>query len=194
MPDAAWGIGGTLRPADYPDEWAVARSEVGEGRGDLLVLPFTSYRQPAWNHDRKVLDPLPRFLEPDYVVNDELAVDGRIIAGEDPRAPDVLDALALPDASERADALGALGIGAVVRDLSRPVPGYEAPVAGTTVHRGAGLEVTLLDVTVDRRDTPVAWWIAVLAAWTAYVGVAAVAVVDLVRRVAPRMAVRPRDR
>ncbi|WP_284537209.1 hypothetical protein [Nocardioides sp. T2.26MG-1] len=193
MPDAAWGVGGTLRPADYPDDWAVARSELGDGRGDLLVLPFTSYRQPAWNHDHKVLDPLPRFLEPNYVVNDELAVDGRIIAGEDPRVPDVLDALALPSAGERADALGALGIGAVARDLSQPVAGYEAPVAGTVVHRGAGLEVTLLDVTVDRRDTPAEWWVALLAAWTAYVGLAAVAVANLVRRVAPRMAVRPRD-
>lgn len=194
MPDAAWGIGGTLRPADYPDEWAVARSELGDGHGDLLVLPFTSYRQPAWNHDHKVLDPLPRFLEPNYVVNDQLAVDGRIIAGEDPRVPDVLAALALPSPSERADALGALGIGAVVRDRSHPVPGYEAPVAGAVVHRDDGVEVTLLDAPLHQRDTPVGWWIALLAAWTSYVGVAAVAVVDLVRRVAPRMAVRPRDR
>lgn len=194
MPDAAWGIGGTLRAVDFPDEWAVARSELGDGHGDLLVLPFTSYRQPAWNHDHKVLDPLPRFLEPNYVVNDQLAVDGRIIAGEDPRVPDVLAALALPSPGERADALGALGIGAVVWDRSQPVPGYEASVAGMVLHRGEGVEVTLLDAPVDGRDTPTAWWVALLAAWVAYAGVAAVALVDVVRRVAPRMAVRPRDR
>lgn len=169
MPDAAWGVSGQLRPADYPASWGEARAALGSGHDDLLVLPFTSYRAPAWNHDHKVLDPLPRYLRPNYVVNDQLAVDGRIIAGEDPRVPEVLDALALPDAGDRAVALADLGIGAVVRDRSAPTTGdYDAEVAGTAVYDGPDLEVTVLDVPVTRRSTPAGWWIALGAAWAAY--------------------------
>ena len=75
----------------------------------------------------RVLDPLPRYLRPDYVVNDQLVVDGGVIAGEDPRVPDVLAALALPDAGDRAVALADLGIGAVARDRTVPTtPTYDA--------------------------------------------------------------------
>ena len=40
------------------------------------MLPFTSYRAPAWNGGRKVLDPLGRYLAPDYLADDELGVSG----------------------------------------------------------------------------------------------------------------------
>lgn len=171
MPDAAWGISGELEPADYPAEWAQARAALGAGQDDLLVLPFTSYRAPGWNHGRKVLDPLPRYLRPNYVVNDQLAVDGRIIEGEDPRVPDVLAALALPDAGDRAVALADLGIGAVVRDRSVATTStYDAEVAGHVVHDGEDLEVTVLDVPVDARGTPAGWLLAVAAGWAAYLG------------------------
>lgn len=191
MPDAAWGGSGALRPADYPGEWASARSALGEGQGDLLVLPFTSYRAPEWNHDRKVLDPLPRYLEPDYVVNDQLAVDGRIIAGEDPRVPDVLAAIALPDPAERAVALADLGIGAVVLDRTAPTSEvYSAEVAGTVVHDGAGLEVTLLDVPVAERDTPGSWRVLLGAGWAAFGALALLGLWNLFQIVASRIAVR----
>ena len=63
IPDAAWGLAGNLHPASYPDDYAAARSVLADPPdGDLLVLPFTSYRAPSWNHDRRVLDPLPRYL------------------------------------------------------------------------------------------------------------------------------------
>ncbi|GAA1145035.1 hypothetical protein GCM10009606_25290 [Nocardioides aquiterrae] len=137
------------------------------------MLPFTSYRAPAWNHGHKVLDPLPRYLRPDYVVNDQLAVDDRIIAGEDPRVPDVLAALARPDAGDRAVALADLGVGAVVRDRSVPTtPTYDAAVAGTVVFDGADLEVTVLDVPVDDRTPPTGWLVALALAWAAFAGVA----------------------
>lgn len=191
MPDAAWGISGELRPAHYPDEWAAARADLGEGQGDLLVLPFTSYRAPEWNHDRKVLDPLPRYLEPNYLVNDQLAVDGRIVEGEDPRVPDVLAAIALPDAGDRAVALADLGIGAVALDRTAPTSEvYAAPVAGTVVHDGADLEVTLLEVPVAERDAPGSWLLALGAGWAAFAALALLGLGNLLLSVAARIAVR----
>ena len=94
MTDAAWGIGGRLAPSDYPDSYSAAGSALWRtAEGDLVVLPFTSYRAPAWNGGRKVLDPLGRYLEPNYVVNDELSISGAVVAGEDPRVADIKAAL-----------------------------------------------------------------------------------------------------
>ena len=165
--------------------------DLGEGQGDLLVLPFTSYRAPDWNHGRKVLDPLPRYLEPNYVVNDQLAVNGRIVEGEDPRVPDVLAAIALPAAGARAVALAGLGIGAVALDRTAPTSEvYSAEVAGTVVHDGADLEVTLLDVPVAERDTPVSRRLVVGAGWSAFAALALLGLWHLFQIVAPRIAVR----
>ncbi|WP_300371722.1 hypothetical protein [Nocardioides sp.] len=192
MPDAAWGIGGRLEPADYPAAWAAARATLGDGRADLLVLPFTSYRAPAWNHDGKVLDPLPRYLRPDYVVNDQLVVDGRVIAGEDPRVPDVLAALALPDADDRAAALAQLGIGAVVRDRTVPTTrASDAAVGGTAVFDGGGLDVVVLDAPVHERQVPAGWLVALGLAWAAFLGLAGFGVWNGGRAISSRMRTRP---
>jgi hypothetical protein len=188
LPDAAWGISGQLRPADYPPEWAAARSALGDGHGDLLVLPFTSYRDPAWNGRRKVLDPLPRYLRPDDVVNDQLAVDGQIIEGEDPRVPDVLAALALPDAGDRAVALADLGVGAVVRDRTVPTTRtYDAPVAGDVVFDGEAVEVTVLDVPVHERAIPSGWVLGAAVGWAAYLVVLLAGAWNVVRVISSRM-------
>jgi hypothetical protein len=170
MPDAAWGIGGNLSPATYPDDYAAARAALDDPPpGDLLVLPFTSYRAPTWNDGRKVLDPLPRYLQPDYVVNDQLAVDGRLITGEDPRVPQVLAALQLPDAGSRAVALGRLGIGVVARETDVPTPPEDdAPVAGTEIFDGSTLDVVRIDAPVDARDPRTSWVVALSAAWGAF--------------------------
>ncbi|MCB8956079.1 MAG: hypothetical protein H6529_06300 [Nocardioides sp.] len=171
MPAATWGISGALRPADYPQEWADARQALGAGHGDLLVLPFTSYRAPEWNHGHKVLDPLPRYLRPNYVVDDRLFVDGRAVPGEDPRVPDVLAALALPTPTARAHALADLGIGAVARDRTVPTTAtYDAEVAGTPVFTSAALEVVEIDAPLDQREVPRAWWWALGVAWAAFAG------------------------
>jgi hypothetical protein len=172
LPDAGWGISGQLGPANYPEEYAAARTVLADPPpGDLLVLPFTSYRAPAWNHDRRVLDPLPRYLQPDYVVNDQLSVDGRILAGEDPRTPRVLAALRLPHSRERSAALARLGIGIVARELDVPTSRtYDADLAGRSLFAGRDLELTALDGPIDARDAS-HWRELVLGlAWTAYFG------------------------
>ena len=91
MPDAALGLSGRLDAVDYPDEYDAARRAVEEGRqagreGDVLSLPFTSYRRPSWNDDRRTLDPVGRYLPADYLASDTLVVSGTEVPGEDVRA------------------------------------------------------------------------------------------------------------
>jgi len=169
LPDAAWGISGELAPATYPDDYAAARDVLADPpAGDLLVLPFTSYRAPEWNHGRRVLDPLPRYLQPNYVVNDQLAVDGRIVPGEDPRTPQVLDALAEPDPEARSAALEALGIGIVARELDvATTPAYDAELAGRTLYRGDDLELVSLAAPAAR-ETGTGARAAVALAWAGF--------------------------
>ncbi|TDD36609.1 hypothetical protein E1287_10635 [Actinomadura sp. KC06] len=88
LPTLAWGAAGDLRAVGYPDDWARARRIIhGDPvEGDVLVLPWASYRSYPWNHGRRVLDPLPRYLHRRVVVNDAVTVDGTTVPPEDPRA------------------------------------------------------------------------------------------------------------
>ncbi len=61
--------------------------------GDLLLLPFNSYRVPTWNDGRRSLDPLGRFMTPNYLASDTLVVSGVTVAGEDERARRVAELL-----------------------------------------------------------------------------------------------------
>ena len=151
LPDLAWGVFGALRPATYPASYAVARDAVaaraGDGPdGDLLVLPFTSYRAPEWNEQRSVLDPLGRYLTPDYLASDTLFVGGTEVTGEDPRGPDVIAALARTSPAARAAALTQVGVRFVVYDDSVGLPDSQrarlAPeVAGDQVVQTGDLTV-----------------------------------------------------
>lgn len=194
LPDAAWGAGGALDAVDYPESYALAARAVDSAHrddtdGDVVVLPFTSYRAPEWNRNRKVLDPLGRYLAPDYVVSNDLAVDGRTVEGEDRRAAEVSDALARGTAQERARALAALGIGFVVvdRDEVKPglPPGLAPAVAGEQVADGRVTVTRLADpaepptASVGNRVSLGVAWALHLALLFLFVGLA---VRDLVRR------------
>lgn len=195
LPDAAWGISGHLRPATYPADYAHARSALADPpRGDLLVLPFTSYRAPSWNHGHKVLDPLPRYLQPNYVVNDQLAVDGRVITGEDPRVPEVLAALAETTPEARADAIGRLGIAVIARETDVATNAtYDAPVAGTLLYRGADVELVRIDAPVDLREVSVPDRLALGAAWATFLGVLGLGLWNTFQSRSSRMRTRPRS-
>ncbi|MGH3332591.1 MAG: hypothetical protein ACRDPJ_14940, partial [Nocardioidaceae bacterium] len=98
MPDAAAGAAGRLQPVDFPEGYAGARqvlvtAAAGMDHGDVLILPFSSYRAPSWNDGHKTLDPLGRYLTPNYIASDDLFVSGERIAGEDPRARRIAGAL-----------------------------------------------------------------------------------------------------
>jgi hypothetical protein len=165
--DAAWGLAGALRPADYPAAWAQVRAQARFDGGDLLILPFSAYRAPAWNHGRTVLDPLARYLPPDALTADTLVVDGSPVPGEDPRVPRAEAALRLDSASARTAALLALGVQYVAVET-----GAGGPVApdldAETLASGGGLRVERLDGTAVTRTTSPGAGLTTGAAWAAY--------------------------
>lgn len=113
LPDLAWGVGGKLQPTDYPASWYAARTAISSSdvTGDVIVLPFSSYRRPDWNHGHSVLDPAGRFFDRETVTSDSLFVSGKAIAGEDPRAARIARILAT---ASPAKSLANEGIGIVV--------------------------------------------------------------------------------
>ena len=170
LSDAAWGLAGGIGTADYPTSWRQAGATLAEetAPGDVLVLPWSAYRAPAWNGHRPVLDPLPRMLPRASVTNGDLVIGRTEIAGEDPRAAAAAEALAAPDPEARAAELGRLGIAYVITDRTAG----EAPqVAGETLHDRGGL---LLQRLPGERTQPAAYAIgpvtltAVMVAWVAY--------------------------
>jgi hypothetical protein len=99
LPDLALGVGGRLQSTRYPPGWDAVRTAVDSApeRGDVLVLPWSTYRAFDWNSSTPVLDPAPRYLTRTTVVSSDLVVrrDGVLVtvAGEDPRAQAVGGAL-----------------------------------------------------------------------------------------------------
>ncbi|KQT89251.1 hypothetical protein ASG49_15790 [Marmoricola sp. Leaf446] len=170
LPGVAWGAGGRLVPTDYPPDHAVAREAVRDAvasrqDGDAVLLPFSSYRQPAWNGDRKVLDPTGRYLGIDVVADDALSVDGVELPGEDPRAARVGRALEEADPRGRAIALREEGVGLVVVERGA---GAAPVVTGRVVHHGPELQVLALGP-VTPAPPPRGWWAVMAVAWAAYV-------------------------
>ena len=187
LPDAAFGVSGRLRPAEFPSDYDAARSVVQQAHddgvgGDVLVLPLSSYRQPSWNHDKKVLDPLGRFLPLDYVAGDDLYVDGRRVRGEDRRARAAAAALEEGTPEERAARLSRLGIGFVATEMDA---GRSPRVAAKTLLDRPTLTVQQLagpsDLSAPRR-----WIVAMACAWSLFLIPPLVAVLTALRRRANR--------
>ncbi|MEH3034508.1 MAG: hypothetical protein PGN07_10855 [Aeromicrobium erythreum] len=181
LPDLAGGVAGRLTPVDYPADWTAAGQTVAsvDARGDLLVLPFTAYRAPSWNDDRKVLDPAGRFFDRDTITDDRLLVGGRLVAGEDPRASQVRRVLRGEVTPAR---LARLGIGVVVVDTS--APGGRAALRTVrrldAVDRTGDLRVYAVPRARARSIEPADRW-SVVAAWSAAGLVVLVAGGSLVR-------------
>ncbi|WP_378542008.1 hypothetical protein [Nocardioides sp. GCM10028917] len=180
MPDAAWGAGGKLDAVRYPAAYERARAAVaGAPRGAAVSLPFVSYRAPAWNGGRRVLDPLPRYLDRPTVVNDVLIVSGRGLAGEDPRSATVARALQAPTPAERSTALRAAGISVIVGE---EIEGYPVPdVEGEKVLVG-DLSVTVLGV-AEQRDVSRGRLAVLASAWMVWVAVLLGPLALLARRI-----------
>ena len=177
LPDLAYGVARQLEPASYPAGYADARQRLEGRRGDVLVLPLSSYRAPAWNDDRPVLDPLGRYVTGRQVASDVLVVDDVALSGEDPRVAEAADALALPTPRARSAALGAIGIGAVVTDPTAPGGGSEPELEGETVLDAADVQVVVLPM-VSQREVPRGWLLAMTAAWLAFLAPLLVALVS----------------
>jgi hypothetical protein len=89
MPDLAFGAFGALRPVSYPADWDRVAAIVAADPGPVLALPFNEYRSFAWNNRRTALEPATRYLPAPVLVDDNLIVGTRHIAGENPRAAQV---------------------------------------------------------------------------------------------------------
>ena len=145
LPGLAWGAAGRLRPAWYPAGWlAAARTiDASPARGAVLLLPWESYRRPAWNHGEAVFDPWSKLLSHPVIWNDGTRVGYVGLVPDDPRARR-LDA-AIRGGGPLTAALGAAGVRFVVNDVDGPGPGARLPGAvvlvaqpGLTVYRLPG--------------------------------------------------------
>jgi hypothetical protein len=126
VPDLAYGVGGQVRAASYPKDWqAVRRVLDHDGHpGSVAVVPYETFRAFRFTGRRTVLDPAPRYLPRDTVTSDDLHVGRRTVPGESRISAEVGAVLGQADATGRAGALRALGVGwlLVERDQPGPVP------------------------------------------------------------------------
>jgi hypothetical protein len=86
IPGLAWGLGGRLRPVEYPADWLAARTIIDDSaqRGSVLVLPWAAYRRYSWNNGEAVYDPWTKLLSRDVVINTGLEVGRTTLAQESP--------------------------------------------------------------------------------------------------------------
>jgi hypothetical protein len=171
LPDLAWGLGGDLARASYPVGWTAVADRIAHDPGTTVVLPWTgSYRGFDWDHGRAVLDPAPRFLPGDVLVDDRTLLADSVVPAEDPRSEPVRSALAAP---RPVDALRGLGVRWVLVEEGNgagPAAQRLRRDGATTAYAGDGL--VLLDlgpgqarndhVSVVHRDQIVAGHLAVL--------------------------------
>ncbi|MEU5995441.1 hypothetical protein ABZ806_41245 [Spirillospora sp. NPDC047418] len=191
LPTLAWGAAGELRAVQYPDDWARARQIIDGDRepGDVLVLPWASYRSYSWNHGRRVLDPLPRYLRRRVIVDDAVTVGGTTVPPEDPRA--VRLAPVAKTGTPQAATLRDAGIRFVVVDAET---GSVRPSgAATPVLRGADLVVYRIDgaaeapvETVPAAPVVIAWGIMSLVVFWSFLGSGTTLSLPLLGSIEPR--------
>ncbi len=135
LPDMVAGVAGRLSAVSYPADWYAMRQalQADERPGDVVVLPWSTFRRFTWNPGRTVLDPAARWLPRSSVVDDRLVVarpDGTYVtlAAEDPRGAVVGAAL---DANRPLlEVLPDLGVGWVLVESGQPVPIPTRALAG----------------------------------------------------------------
>lgn len=185
MPDAVWGGSGELDAVHYPAHYGEARRAVADApAGDVVVLPFLSYRAPQWNSGRRVFNPLGRYLLRATVTNDELVVDGEVLPGEDPRAADIGLALREPTANDRSVALARLGVSTVVAEH---FDGVDTPeIAGEETLATPMISVIEIRDPILAHAPPGGWRATMLVAWGAWLGLLVFGVIRAARRATTR--------
>ena len=59
LPTLAWGVGGRLAAADYPDDWRQLRTAVAQAPpGEVAALPWGTYRRLDWAGMRREAEQL----------------------------------------------------------------------------------------------------------------------------------------
>jgi hypothetical protein len=121
----------------YPADYAVVAARIEQAPGEVISLPFAGYHTYPWNFSRTVIDPLPRYVDADVVMDDRLIVGDKVIDGENRRAAEVRRTLSagLP--------LSALGVRwVVVQRVEGAAPVPPAALAGLRlVHAGSDLQL-----------------------------------------------------
>jgi hypothetical protein len=84
LPGLAWGLGGRLRPVQYPADWLAARQIIDSSaqRGSVLLLPWAAYRRYHWDNGEAVYDPWGKLLSREVVSNDGLEVGTQTLTQE----------------------------------------------------------------------------------------------------------------
>ena len=169
--DAAWGVSGALRAVDYPASWATPRGRTPTCPGATCwcCRSRRTGLRPGTNR-QTVLDPLGRYLPPNYLADDGLVVDGLMVPGEDPRVPEARRALALPTPEARTRALLALGIRSVAIETDTAGPGRHLTFDADPVSSGDGLVIVRLRGTPHDRTVSAADRAVMTLAWAAYAG------------------------
>ncbi|MEV6412910.1 hypothetical protein [Kribbella sp. NPDC051718] len=188
MPSLAGGDG--LKAAQYPADWAEARRVLASSdkAGDFIPWPFEAYRAPAWTGRRPMLDPMPRYFSRASVVPDELIVDGRRLAGEDPRATAIATGLreAVRTGADPAQALQQQGVGWIVvdRDAGGPSPRELTP---QLIEEFNGPTVTVFRIAGTPAEQGDRLWsiVLVLTAWALAGAVLAAAAAGALARFRP---------
>lgn len=134
LPDLAWGALGRLRTVDYPDDWQRVRTVLADdpSPGDVVALPWSTFRVFAWNEGRTVLDPAPRFMTRTVVTDQDLVVSRSgalvVVPGVDPRSTRI--GAALRSGDDVAETLRREGIGWLLVERTGPatVPAGAVPV------------------------------------------------------------------
>ncbi|MDV2478491.1 hypothetical protein F8M49_29320 [Rhodococcus zopfii] len=116
-PDLVWGVGGRVRPVQYPAGWRQVAGIVTADDGDVAVLPAGMFRRFEYSGRAAVLDPAPRMLRADVLQTGQLVVAGGAVAGEGRRAADV-ETLLLAGADP--GELAARGVGWVLVEHGTP--------------------------------------------------------------------------
>jgi len=141
MPDLVWGSTGRLASVAYPDDWATSRALLASdpAPGDVVALPWSTFRRFDWNLGRTVLDPAPRAMPRTVVTSDSLVVrhgdDLVTVPGDDPRSAQIDAALA--SGTDLAPVLRDSGIGWVLVERTGTAPAL--PSGAVSVLQGPDL-------------------------------------------------------
>jgi hypothetical protein len=133
LPGLAWGAAGRLQPAWYPADWLTAARmiDTSPASGNVLLLPWETYRTPSWNHGETVFDPWSKLLSRPVIWNDGTRVGDLVLVPDDPRARR-LDGIIRGDGA-LTKALSATGVKFVIDDPDRPGPPAGPRLPGAVV-------------------------------------------------------------
>ncbi|MCZ0915087.1 hypothetical protein O0V02_22080, partial [Gordonia amicalis] len=144
LPDLAWGVGGSVRPVTYPDDWAAVAAIVPDDRGSVALWPTDTVRHYRFAGGIS-LDPAARMLRAPVIESGALTVDGEVV---DPPSEHAAAVASVLEAGGSPAELAALGVGWVLVE-DDPTPERLA-AAARLVHDGEDLRLYRVDYPVER--------------------------------------------